>query len=92
MEFPERWDMKDILTPDQNTLMDKRGGFLGEFINDWRRRSVAIYLHQEDNTKVITVGTHLDVKQVFVCVEDKKDYEGTLQRIADAKPGKYIYH
>lgn len=91
MKFPDSWNIQDILTPEQNTLIDKRGGFLGEFINDWRRRSVAIYDHKEDDTKVITVGIHLDVKQAFICIEDKKDYEGTLQRIADAKPEGYVY-
>lgn len=67
-----------------------RGELLGIFDNAWRGRIVKIYADSDDPESVITEGIPRG-GDVIICRERLSDYEGTLQRIADALPAMYVY-
>ncbi len=55
---------------------------LGTYKNNWRERTVTLWSHPTDETKVISVGVPFNPKfnsgEPIVCVENRSDYRHQL--------------
>ena len=86
-------ETKDKLNKQHDENMPLRGKYLGRFINTWRSRTVAVYEHKNDPTKVITVGQPFDGSTPVVCIEDfDEGWKSTLSRIKDAESVGKVYN
>lgn len=59
------------------TLEDvKKRKMVGKCHNKWRGRNISLYEHNE--TEVISVGVSFDLKDTFVCVDEKSGHANAL--------------
>jgi len=51
---------------------------IGVLQNNWRLRLVEVYLHPNDETKVVSIGRPFNGSDPIVCVENKDAYRNTI--------------
>ena len=72
-------------------MIQNAGKYLGRFLNEWRRRDVAVYEHVDNPELLITVGWPMDGGEAVVCEERRSDWISTLKSIEDATAQGEIY-
>lgn len=72
---------------------NKRGEYIGRFINKWRERTVAVYEHKYNPEMLITVGKSFDGTKTTICEEKKSEWVSCLAKIKNAADhgGTYVY-
>lgn len=68
-----------------------KGEYIGRFINEWRRRNVAVYEHLTDPDKVVTIGYPFDGGAPIETVENRQDWTATIRKIQDATAHGRVY-
>lgn len=59
--------------------------YIGELINNWRKRNVLIYAIPNEPDYILTIGTPFDKSYPpVICIENYSDWEGTIERINES--------